>query len=317
MTDARPMPPSGAEPSFPSPDRRSGQHGDRRSGQHGDQSPGGPSGDRPAARPSGFTGERPGWDGDFDYDYARHVAAYRHAATLVAGRRVLDAGCGEGFGTSTLAAVAAEVTGIDYSEAAIAECRRLWLTGPGRSNLRFERVDLTCPAGFDERFDVVLNFQVLEHIREPLPFLRALRDRVAPGGVLLLTTPNRLRSASENPYHVREYTADELRAELEAVFPRVTLHGVHGNGKVEAFEEGRTRAVRRILALDPLGLRNRLPRAVVEFAFAHLARLVRRTVRRGRGEDAPGFVAADFDVRDDTAGALDLMALCSANDAPR
>jgi len=68
---------------------------------------------------SGFTGERPGWGEDFDSDYARHVAACRHAATLVAGRRVLDAGCGEGFGTSTLAAAAREVVGVDCSEAAI------------------------------------------------------------------------------------------------------------------------------------------------------------------------------------------------------
>lgn len=283
---------------------------------------------RPKARPEGnpeasepvtatghprtFTGERPGWDGHFDYDYARHVAAYRHAATLVAGRRVLDAGCGEGFGTATLAATAAEVTGVDYCEAAVAECRRLW--SQGRANLSFRRVDLTQPDEFDEHYNVVLNFQVLEHIQEPAPFLRALRDRLAPGGVLVLTTPNRLRSASENPYHVREYTAEELRAELKAVFPHVTLRGVHGNAKVEAFEQGRARAVHRILALDPLELRKRLPRQVVEFAFAHLARLVRRLVKR---ESARSFKPEDFVVHRSTDGALDLLAHCSVGDTPR
>lgn len=291
MSDARPSPSSAAERSRPH--------------------------DRPDAepRPETFTGERPGWDRDFDYDYARHVAAYRYAGTLVAGRRVLDAGCGEGFGTSTLAATAASVTGIDYSAQAVAECRRLW--SAGRPNLRFERVDLTRPAGFDERFEVVLNFQVLEHIREPGPFLQALRDRLEPGGLLVLTTPNRLRSASENPYHVREYTGDELLAELSAVFPRVTLKGVHGNAKVERFEEGRARAVGRILALDPLGLRHRLPRAVVEFAFARLARVVRRIVRGGRAAEDAGFVPDDFQVRDSTDGALDLLAECRTAQAPR
>ncbi|MFN2377121.1 MAG: class I SAM-dependent methyltransferase [Candidatus Binatia bacterium] len=260
-----------------------------------------------AAPATSFTGERPGWGKDFDYDYARHVAAYRHAATLVAGRRVLDAGCGEGFGTATLASLAAEVVGVDYSADAVGECRRLW-SGEERPNLRFEQVDLTLPGDFRELFDVVLCFQVLEHIRDSTPFLHALRERLAPGGRLLLTTPNRLRSASENPYHVREYTAGELAAELAKVFGDVQLLGMHGNEKVEQFEAGRARAVARILRLDPLGLRNLLPRAVVEFAFARLAGLVRR---QARPSSAAAIVPEDFSVGGNHLDrALDLIAVC-------
>lgn len=260
-----------------------------------------------AAPATSFTGERPGWGKDFDYDYARHVAAYRHAATLVGGRRVLDAGCGEGFGTATLAPLAAEVVGVDYSADAVGECRRLWIDA-ARPNLRFEQVDLTRPGEFREAFDVVLCFQVLEHIRDSTPFLRALAGRLAPGGLLLLTTPNRLRSASENPYHVREYTAAELAAELGKTFADVRLLGMHGNDKVEQFEEGRARAVRRILRLDPLGLRNLLPRAVVEFAFARFASLVRR---QARPSGAEAIVPEDFRVGgDDLDRALDLVAVC-------
>ena len=265
-----------------------------------------------AAHVSTFTGERPGWGEDFDYDYARHVAAYRHAATLVAGRRVLDAGCGEGFGTSTLAATATEVVGVDYSEAAIRECRRLWC-GQARPNLRFELADLSRPGSFDERFEVVLSFQVLEHMQESTAFLRALRERLLPGGILVLTTPNRLRTVSENPYHVREYTADELRAELSTVFTEVTIRGIRGNDKVELFEEGRARAVGRILRLDPFGIRHLLPRSVIEFAFAKLARMVRR---RARPAGQPAIVPEDFSVTDDAIDrALDLLAVCSAERA--
>jgi 2-polyprenyl-3-methyl-5-hydroxy-6-metoxy-1,4-benzoquinol methylase len=255
---------------------------------------------------SSFTGERPGWGEGFDYDYARHLAAYRVAASMVGGRTVLDAGCGEGFGTQLLAGHAKEVTGFDYSADAIAACRRLW--SEGRPNLRFEQVDLSRPGPAGERFDVVLSFQVLEHMREPAPFLAALAGRLAPGGVLLLTTPNRLRTVSENPYHVREYTADELRRELAAVFRHVDVRGIHGNEKVERFEEGRRRAVERILRLDPLGIRRLLPRRVVEFAFARLARIVRR---QARPEGAPAIVPEDFELRDDAVDrALDLVAEC-------
>lgn len=262
----------------------------------------------PVARAATFTGERPGWGKDFDYDYARHMAAYLHAATLVSGRRVLDAGCGEGFGTSTLTADAVEVVGVDYSRAAIDECRRLWC-GPSRPNLRFEIADLSVHGSFDERFEVVLSFQVLEHIEHGAAFVRSLAEHLLPGGVLVLTTPNRLRTVSENPYHVREYTAEELRTELSTVFADVTIRGIGGNDKVERFEEGRARTVARILRLDPFGIRHLLPRGVIKFAFARLARVVRRRARPA-GHDA--IVPEDFSVTDHAVDrALDLLAICS------
>lgn len=252
-----------------------------------------------------FTGERPGWGEGFDYDYARHVAAYRFAATLAAGKRVLDAGCGEGFGTQTLADVAQEVLGIDYSPVAVSECRRLW----EKPNLRFEQVNLTEPGTFNETFDVVINFQVLEHIDDALPFLRGLHQRLAPNGQLILTTPNRLRTVSENPYHVREYTAAELKDLLSKVFAKVEITGMHGNAKVEQFESGRAKAVARILRLDPLGIRNLLPEKVIHFAFAKLARIVRRQARPSGSTDMS---PEDFFVSPEPIDrALDLVAICS------
>lgn len=253
-----------------------------------------------------FTGERPGWGRDFDYDEARHLAAYAYAASLASGKRVLDAGCGEGFGTQTLAETAAEVVGVDYSSDAIAFCRRRW----EKPNLRFESTDLTRVSGDGEKFDLVLNFQVLEHIDDELPFLKGLRARVASGGTLMLTTPNRLRTFSENPYHVREYTVAELEALLRKVFDDVRIMGMHGNDKVEAFDRGREAAVKRILRLDPLGIRNLLPEAFVRFAFAKLAVLVRRSARGGMAADAD-IVPEDFFVsKDNVDRALDLVALC-------
>jgi SAM-dependent methyltransferase len=253
-----------------------------------------------------FTGERPGWGKDFDYDEARHLAAYVYAAELARGKRVLDAGCGEGFGTQTLASAAREVVGVDYDADAVAFNRSHW----NAPNLRFERVDLTAPGDFQETFDLVLNFQVVEHIEDPRPFLAGLRARIAAGGRLMLTTPNRLKSFSENPYHVREYSAAELSDLLTSVFSSVEMLGMHGNAKVTEFDRGREAAVRRILRLDPLGLRNLLPDALVKFAFARLAVLVRR---QARGESAgPALVPEDFHVgADGIDDALDLVALCT------
>lgn len=255
--------------------------------------------------PERFTGERPGRGPDFDYDEARALAAYHYARTLAAGRSVLDAGCGEGFGTATLAAVARTVVGVDYSADALAAARRAW----PRPNLRFLQHDLTDLARFPETFELIVNFQVLEHLADPTPFLAALKAHLAPGGRLLLTTPNRLTSFSENPYHLREYSPGELRALLATVFPRVRLLGVHGNAKVTAFDRARAQAVRRILRLDPLGVRRVLPAWLVTFAFSRLAVLVRRRVRStvAREPIAP----EDFTVAErDLESAIDLVALC-------
>lgn len=253
-----------------------------------------------------FTGERPGWGTDFDYDEARHLAAYDYASQLAAGKRVMDAGCGEGWGTQRLADCASSVTGVDYSEVAVAACRSKW----NKPNLEFHQVDLTEAPEGTERYDVVINFQVVEHIENPRPFLRGLRARVADDGVLMLTTPNILMSFSENPYHVREYTAEELRELLAEVFGSVEIVGVHGNERVTAFDERRKQAIQRILRLDPLGIRNMLPQWLINFAFARLALLVRQQAKGNKSADdliEPG----DFYVAGDNVdSALDLVALC-------
>lgn len=253
--------------------------------------------------------ERPGWGKDFDYDEARHLVAYRYAASLVAGKHVLDAGCGEGFATRTLADSAASVVGADYHAEAINTARARWQ----KDGLSFRVLDLAA-AEPDDSFDVVLNFQVIEHILDDRGFVARLSRWLAPGGTLMLTTPNKLQSFSENPCHLREYTADELRALLGTVFSEVKLLGVFGNERVVEFDRNRRLAVERILRLDPLGLRHLLPERLLHLAFARLGQAVRRKAHRSVG--AATIEIDDFTIRggddlsDDLARATDLVALC-------
>jgi 2-polyprenyl-3-methyl-5-hydroxy-6-metoxy-1,4-benzoquinol methylase len=249
--------------------------------------------------------ERPGWGPDFDYDEGRHLAAYLFAARFAAGRSVLDAGCGEGFGTKTLSKVARQVLGIDYSEEAIASARALWKY----PNLEFRTLDFTDPRSELGTFDLVLNFQVLEHIVDDLAFVRSLARCVAPGGTLLMTTPNALHTFSPNPCHVREYRSEELHALLSRVFDDVELLGTFGNEDVLRFDSNRRAAVQRILRLDPLGLRHLLPQRLLLAAFAQLGRLVRRQAHRaGNGRRLS---AQDFEIRQgELSQSIDLVAVC-------
>ena len=253
-----------------------------------------------------FTGERPGRGEGFAYDEARHLAAYLYARELARDREVLDAGCGEGFGTVLLAETARRVVGIDYSEAAVAAARAAYR----RPNLEFRRLDVHELPGLGLPFDLVTNFQVIEHLPEPGRFLTAVRAALKADGVLMLTTLNRLTTVSENPYHLREYTAEDLRELLRPIFSRVDLYGMMGNAKVRAFDAERARQVQRILRLDPLGLRHRLPAWLVRFVFGRLSVLVRRRVV-GAAAETRSIVPADFAVVEESRpDALDLVALC-------
>lgn len=253
-----------------------------------------------------LSAERPGRGAEFAYDEARHRVAYLHARELGRGLRVLDAGCGEGFNTVLLADTAAQVLGIDYAPEPIAAAR----AAHARPNLDFRQLDMHSLPDLGLRFDLVTSFQVIEHLSDPEPFLRAAYAALEPGGRLLLTTPNRSMTLSENPVHVHEYTADELAAVLRPFFSDVSIGSVVGSERVRAFDDERRRQVERILRLDPLGLRHYLPRSIMYFAFAHLGAFVRRRVTDVAAE-ARGIAQDDFRVVEGSRhDALDVVALC-------
>jgi SAM-dependent methyltransferase len=254
-----------------------------------------------------FTGERlsGGGDASFAVDMERHMAAYHFAAARAVGKSVLDAGCGEGYGAARLAEFARDVLGVDRAEPiAVARARHR------HARLAFEVADLERLGTLGRRFDLVVSFQVIEHLPRPEAFLASLAACVAPGGELIVTTPNRLMSVSENPYHLREWTAPELLALAAPVVPGVAVLGMHGSERVLAYEHARGEQVRRILRLDPLGLRKLLPGFVVRGVFPRLARLVRSRIAAGDGSPAIG--PDDFAVRGDgLERALDLVLVAS------
>lgn len=253
-----------------------------------------------------FTGERlVAGDPLFAADLSRHLVAYRFAQELVRGKAVLDAGCGDGYGTDLLAQTAARALGVDRSPETIAVASRRYR----RPNLEYRVCDLGALSGLGRCFDIVCNFQVIEHLEEPKPFLEQVRAVLAPGGTFVLTTPNRLQTVVEIPYHVREYTGAELRALLESVFSRVEVRGVLGDEVAMAFDRARGEQAGRILRLDPLGLRRLVPQRVIELIYPHLARFVRKAIARSGGATV-NVRPENFSISDDCDASLDLLAVC-------
>lgn len=247
-----------------------------------------------------FTGERL-HEGEalFAVDLARHRAAYEYARRSLPPGRVLDLGCGSGYGAASLARPEGAVIGVDRV-APDATCRR-----PGVHFCRADLAGLPLRAG---GFDGVVSFQVIEHLEDPDPYLAAIASFLCPEGMALLSTPNRALSDGVNPYHVHEYLADELTGVLEHHFASVELLGIGMSGPVRAYMEARSRRIRGIVRLDPLRLRERLPRAWILALFALGARLVRR--RTGRAEGTPDATWRDFPVGPADPTSIDWLAVC-------
>jgi SAM-dependent methyltransferase len=154
-----------------------------------------------------------------------HLARYAFAARLARGKRVLDAGCGAGYGSAELAGAADSVVGVDVAPEAIAFATAHYQL----PNLRFEQGSCTALPNPGGCFDLVVAFEVIEHLTDWRAFLAETRRVLAPNGQLVVSTPNRLYYTESrgprgaNPFHVHEFDFAEFCAELLAVFPHVSL----------------------------------------------------------------------------------------------
>jgi SAM-dependent methyltransferase len=183
--------------------------------------------------PLSLTGERTLPDvPEENYWFRRHLAVYEWIAERVAGLRVADLACGEGYGAAVVARTAADVVGVDANPEAHEHARLRYR----RPNLRFER---GLVEGFEGPCDAIVFLQTIEHISEPEPLLERF---AAAAPVTYVTTPNRLTLAppgaekSDNPWHLREYALGEYRALLEPHFAKVEVFGVFHARKLRAHE---------------------------------------------------------------------------------
>lgn len=250
-----------------------------------------------------FTGERlHGENVLFGVDLVRHRAAYAYAiarARARGARRVMEIGSGTGYGTAELADAGLDVFAVDrVTPAAAARHRRVG----------FVRADAGALPVRPASFDLVVSFQVIEHLADPGPYLAAIAWMTRPGGEAIITTPNIEQSDRENPFHLHEYTAEELNRLLAAHFDEVEMLGVGATPAPMAYYDERLRRIRRIVRLDPLRLRRVLPRRLVDRLFAIFAVVVRRGIQQGSG--LPDVTLDDFPIEPAHSRSLDLLAVC-------
>jgi 2-polyprenyl-3-methyl-5-hydroxy-6-metoxy-1,4-benzoquinol methylase len=195
--------------------------------------------DQPAGVPPlELTGERTLPDVPAEnYWYRRHLAVYEWIGARVAGLRVLDMACGEGYGSEVLSRSAASVVGLEANPEAHDHARLRYK----RQNLAFER-GLVETFGEPGAFDAVVFLQTIEHVVDPRAVLEHFRELLVPGGVAYVSTPNVLTLAppgqakSDNPWHLREYRAREFESLCRSVFGEVQVLGLFHARKLGVHE---------------------------------------------------------------------------------
>ncbi|HET8549796.1 MAG TPA: methyltransferase domain-containing protein [Bryobacteraceae bacterium] len=172
-----------------------------------------------------FTGERV-VPGQVDRElWHEHYARYAFAARLSRGQRVLDLGCGTGYGAAELAIAAASVIAVDVATNVIVDASKAY----ARANLRFVPGSAARLPFRDASFDLIVAYEVIEHLPDWPELIRETRRVLAPGGQVLLSTPNKViysesrGSAGPNPFHVHEFEYEEFREVLEREFPHVVI----------------------------------------------------------------------------------------------
>jgi len=215
---------------------------------------------------------------------------------------VLEVGCGEGRGVELMMKQAKSFTAVDKIEPVIAELRAKFPAG------KFMSMNIPPLSGLaDNAYDSIVSFQVIEHIEDDLLYLSEIHRVLKPGGVALFTTPNRKMSLSRNPWHVREYLPQELKALGQKVFREVEMKGITGNEKVMTYYQENKKSVDRIMRFDIFNLQYRLPAAILRIPYEILNRMNRNKLQTTDNQLVKAIHHEDYLVVDDAAEALDLL----------
>ena len=244
------------------------------------------------------TAERVSREASDNFVFQRSLLAY-HAAAERIGGDVLEIGTGAGYGIEVAAPHARRFITVDKF-APLQELFRL-------PNVEFHRAEVPPLPFAADSFDYVISFQVIEHIKQDVELVREVKRVLRPGGKFIVTTPNAPMSLTRNPWHVREYTAGELRSLLESEFSSVEALGVWGNEKVMAYYAQNRRSVERITRFDILDLQHRLPRRLLQVPYDILNRINRRKLLKANTDLTTSIRMDDYSIGPVTDDSFDLF----------
>jgi len=242
-----------------------------------------------------------GYDPSENVIFNRCLFAYEAAAAYVGGS-LIELGSGEGYGIRVLSPLVNSYLAIDKFDTEL----------PASSNVEFRKMLLPSLKGVeDNSFDYAVSFQVIEHIQDDQMFIREIHRVLKPGGKLFVSTPNRFMSLTRNPWHIREYSVNELKSLIGNVFRQVEMKGVYGNSRIVEYHEQNKASVQRITRFDILNLQYRLPRQLLQVPYDILNRLNRRRLLKGNNQLVHAASVKDFYLDTANDNCFDLYAIAT------
>lgn len=234
--------------------------------------------------------------------HQRLLMAYYAAKPFVSGK-LLELGCGEGRGVELLAPLADEYIAIDKIQEVIDNLKQ---EHPG---VDF-RQGVFPPLQFeDNTFDSIVSFQVIEHVKKDVDFLKEIHRVLKPGGVAVITTPNIKMTLSRNPWHIREYTGDQLKEIAASIFKEVEMKGVAGNEKVMEYYEQNKASVNKIMRYDIFNLQYLLPAPILRIPYDILNRRNRNKLNTGDNDLVASIKHEDYILKEQSEQNLDLFCI--------
>lgn len=233
--------------------------------------------------------------------HQRLLKAYYIAEPFIQGD-LLEIGCGEGRGIRLLKDKTSSYTALDKIESVIEQLSKEY------PDVKFIQDNIPPLNKLeDNSFDVVITFQVIEHIKQDKQFLEEIYRVLKPGGKALISTPNIKKTLSRNPWHIREYTADQLTKLAQSIFEKVEMKGVAGNEKVMEYYEKNKRSVEKITRFDILNLQYRLPAPLLRIPYDILNRFNRNKLKKVNDDLVNQIHHTDYLFTDNADDALDLF----------
>ena len=201
-----------------------------------------------------------------NFVFQRSLLAYKLAANIVNGV-VLEIGTGEGYGVFEISPEAEFFITIDKKRKQINQLP---------SNVLSLEMEVPKLDGISNNsIDYVISFQVIEHIKNDKELINEIHRVLKIGGKLIISTPNKIKSLTRNPWHIREYTSFEFEKLLKEKFNNIEKLGIIGNEKINSYYHENRVAIKKIKRFDVFNFMDILPRKIILLPYDVLNRLNR------------------------------------------
>jgi len=235
--------------------------------------------------------------------HQRLYRAYVDAMPFVRGD-VLELGCGEGRGIDLIEKKAKSFTAVDKIESSVNKLEKKYPSHKFYAS-SFPPVTLFS----DNSFDTIISFQVIEHIKDDVLFIKEIYRLLKRGGTALITTPNILMTLTRNPWHIREYTSESLKEIVSKSFLDFNMKGITGNDKVRNYYEVNKKSVQKFKRLDVFNLEKCLPSSIYKIPYEILNRINRNKIKNQDTKLVASITEKDYHLNNDLKDNLDLFCI--------